>query len=139
MFPTLYGKYVGSFLTSLANLYGEETRDGGLHSEKTRMSNHLSISKQWQQILPSYFMTLSNSPVWGLNLVAVILASSFFHLRRKLKMIKIKRYTTVPVSYLVRSEEHTSSHIPSCSICVPLHSPRQSHIGIYTCRRRTLA
>ena len=43
------------------------------------MSNHLSISKQWQQILPSYFMTLSNSPVWGLNLVAVILASSFFH------------------------------------------------------------
>jgi len=66
--PTLYDEVVGS-LTSPASHYSEDAGDGayGLSSlsEKTRISNHLSLQRQ--HILLSYFKTLSVGPVWGSN------------------------------------------------------------------------
>ena len=68
--PTLYDKCVGS-LTSTASQNNEDAGDGAYSlsslSEKTRISNHLQMSLQRQNILLSYFKTLSFGPVWASN------------------------------------------------------------------------
>ena len=68
--PTLNDGCVG-FLMSPANHYSEDAGDEayGLSSlsKKTRISNHLQMSLQRQDIVLSYFKTLSVGPVWGSN------------------------------------------------------------------------
>ena len=68
LFPTLCKKCMSS-LMSPSNHFREEAGDSDYHlsslSEKTRISNHLLMSKQRQNTLLSYFESIG--PVWGLN------------------------------------------------------------------------